>query len=173
METPDEGLEVTIAPIVVRCTLRAVLPPAIALLLAATACAHGAPETAAEPFVHSIEKPALRRPDSPAPRYPKELLATRDTGTVVLRAVVEASGRVDPKSIEVVSSPHPAFTQAAVQALRDSRFIPAEVETPGRPARLVSQAITVPIFFAPPPTSWEPAAIASLVILMCRTFRRP
>ena len=150
-DTRGEGLDVTIATTVPGRSLRAVLPAAIAVLVAATGCAHGAPETAAEPFVHSIEKPALRRPDSPAPRYPKELLATGDTGTVVLRAVVEASGRVDPRSIEVISSPHPAFTRAAIQALRASRFIPAEIETPGRPARLVSQAITVPIFFAPPP----------------------
>jgi TonB family protein len=130
---------------------------AIGMLLAIGACARGgaapspASETAPAPHVFAIEKPALRRPDSPPPRYPKELLATRDTGTVVLRAIVEATGRVDPKSIEVVSSPHPAFTRAAIQTLRESRFIPAEVQTPGRPGRLVSQGITMPIFFAPPP----------------------
>ena len=126
-------------------------------MVVASACAHGAPaEESSSPFAFAIEKPALRRSDSPAPRYPKELLTTGDTGTVALRAVVNTSGRVDEKSIEVESSPHPAFTRAAIQALRESRFIPAEVQIPGSPARLVSQSITVRFFFAPPPPALEP-----------------
>src|SRR5688500_16314677 len=85
----------------------------------ATACASGSTPTPETPDLHRIEKPALRRSDTRPPRYPPELRATGDTGTVVLRAVVKPTGHVDGKSIEVVSAAHPAFAREAVRAMRE------------------------------------------------------
>jgi TonB family protein len=146
---------------------RAIPRIAVALLVGTVACASRGTVPPPDPVMF-IERPAMRRGDSPPPRYPKELLATRDTGTVVLRVVVQPSGRVDSKRIEVISSPHPAFTRAAIETLKASLFIPAEVGTAQFPdcrvdatgvercqqersLKKVSQTVTVPVFFAPPP----------------------
>ena len=75
-----------------------------------------------------IEKPAMLLSGSARPpRYPPELLATGDTGTVHLRLVVDKEGRPVMRSVEVASSPHPAFTREALAAVRHYRFLPAEI----------------------------------------------
>jgi TonB family protein len=46
-------------------------------------------------------------------------------GPVVLQASVDVNGRIDPGSVTVVESAHPAFTQVAKSALLSARFRPA------------------------------------------------
>ncbi len=46
-------------------------------------------------------------------------------GPVVLQASVDVNGRIDPASVTVIESPHPAFTQVAQSALLIARFRPA------------------------------------------------
>lgn len=47
-------------------------------------------------------------------------------GPVVLQASVDVNGRIDPASVTVIESPHPAFTQVAKGALLSARFRPAK-----------------------------------------------
>lgn len=64
---------------------------------------------------------------SAKPRYPAVLRESGIDGRVLVRFVVDTSGRVDPASIRVVSSTHELFTRAVRDALGDFRFKPAEV----------------------------------------------
>ncbi len=78
--------------------------------------------------------------EEPHPRYPEGLRRAGVSGLVQLQYVVGTDGRVDEQSIHVLTSSHPAFLLAALQALRDSRFKPAR--RGGRPvAVLVQQTI--------------------------------
>jgi protein TonB len=58
-------------------------------------------------------------------RYPVGLERAGVSGVVVLEYVVGSDGRVNPGSVRALSSSHPAFFQAALEALRDARFKPA------------------------------------------------
>jgi protein TonB len=67
---------------------------------------------------------AMTRPLEP--RYPDALKSVGVQGTVLMHFIVSADGRVEPGSIEVVSSPHKLFSDAVRQALLSARFRPAE-----------------------------------------------
>ena len=72
--------------------------------------------------------------------YPPEARALGVTGTVVVEAVVDATGRVSgaPK---VVASPNPLLDSAAVRIVQASRYRPARLK--GRPVAIrVREAIT-------------------------------
>jgi periplasmic protein TonB len=60
------------------------------------------------------------------PHYPDALKSVGVQGTVVMHFIVGADGRVEPGSIEVVSSPHKLFSDAVRQALLNTRYRPAE-----------------------------------------------
>lgn len=60
------------------------------------------------------------------PRYPEALQSVGVEGTVMMRFIVGADGRVEPGSIEVISSPHKLFSDAVRNALLGTRFRPAE-----------------------------------------------
>lgn len=75
--------------------------------------------------------------DRAMPKYPESLRSVNVTGEVVLRYIVGTNGRVESGSIEVVSSPHKLFTDAARRALLDTRFRPAEVG--GRAVRQLAE----------------------------------
>lgn len=80
----------------------------------------------------------LRKPDL---RYPESLRSVNVEGVVQMRFIVSADGRVEPGSIEVVSSPHKLFSDAVRTALLNTRYRPAEAG--GRPVRqLVEQSFT-------------------------------
>lgn len=73
-------------------------------------------------------------------QYPDELRVLGLTGEVVVEYVVNAEGRVARSSLRIVSSTHPAFSRAVIEALVRARFNPAR--TGGRPvAVLVQQRI--------------------------------
>lgn len=76
----------------------------------------------------------------PDPRYPEVMRSVGIEGVVQLRFVVGTNGRVEANSIQVVSSTNKAFEQAAIDAIRLSRFSPAKMR--GTPVRqLVQQSI--------------------------------
>lgn len=78
---------------------------------------------------------------SASPRYPDRLRSSGVEGTVVLRFVVGPNGRVEMGTVQVVDTPHDAFTDAVKDALRRMKFRPAEVQ--GTKVRqLVEQSFT-------------------------------
>ena len=76
---------------------------------------------------------------SVVPRYPESLRSVNVEGEVVLRFIVDANGRVEAGSIEVVSSPNKLFTDSARRALLDSRFRAAEAG--GNKVRQLAQQV--------------------------------
>ena len=67
----------------------------------------------------------LREPPRP-PRYPEVLRRAGIDGSVVVKFVVDTLGRVDPASVEVLSSTHEFFTAAVRETLIRLRFNPAK-----------------------------------------------
>ena len=71
----------------------------------------------------------------PRPRYPDQLRAASVTGRVVVRMVVDTTGRVEPASISVREASHDLFAQAVLGVLPALRFTPAEAG--GRKVRML------------------------------------
>jgi periplasmic protein TonB len=57
--------------------------------------------------------------------YPQDLKASGMEGSVQVQFVVSAEGRVDMSTVQVMSTTHPEFSAATIQALKDFRFTPA------------------------------------------------
>jgi protein TonB len=77
----------------------------------------------------------------PAPRYPDALKSVGVEGVVSMHFIVGADGRVEPGSIQVLSTPHKLFADAVRASLLNSRYRPAEAG--GRSVRqLVEQSFT-------------------------------
>jgi protein TonB len=75
------------------------------------------------------------------PRYPESLKSVGVEGVVQMHFIVGADGRVEPGSIEVLSTPHKLFADAVRTALLNTRYRPAEAG--GRSVRqLVEQSFT-------------------------------
>jgi protein TonB len=75
------------------------------------------------------------------PRYPESLKSVGVEGVVQMHFIVGADGRVEPGSIEVISSPHKLFSDAVRTALLNTRYRPAEAG--GHSVRqLVEQSFT-------------------------------
>jgi len=131
-----------------------------------TACRSAQPSGSAPKSEWVLEKPVLMIATNPKPRYPAELLASRDTGTVRIRVLVNASGRAQMSTVEVLESPHRAFTRAVLDVLPTYQFIPAEVGGTlggpcrpagnvevcerGKPGKKVSQPVDIQFVFTPP-----------------------
>jgi len=140
-------------------------PCLVALVVALAMQSFGCASSPAPQEQFSIEKPVLMISGGPAPKYPSELLATGDTGTVIVRVTVNPEGRPVMSSAKVIASPHPAFSKAALAVIREYRFIPAEVGgtpmrcppegesrrcKPGRPGRKVAMPVDIPFVFRAP-----------------------
>jgi periplasmic protein TonB len=89
-----------------------------------------------------VDVPAALSPRSPLPRYPAALSTRGLEGSARLRFVVDARGRVELATVEVVESSHPAFAAAVRAALPRLRFSPARIG-----ARAVRQLVEFPITF--------------------------
>lgn len=63
-------------------------------------------------------------PDNPLARYPAALEDSGITGTVLLEALVDSTGRVIPGTILVVRGAHPLFDAEATRVLEHWRFQP-------------------------------------------------
>jgi TonB family protein len=55
-------------------------------------------------------------------QYPALLRQAGIQGTVLVRAIIDTTGRAEPASVQVVKSPHPGFDQAAMNAVLRARF---------------------------------------------------
>lgn len=85
----------------------------------------------------AVERVAALRPGNPTPRYPDQLVRAGIPGRVVARFVVDTLGRVEPGSVQLLASTHPAFSDAVSAVLPRYRFTPAQVG--GRPVRMLAE----------------------------------
>ncbi len=83
-----------------------------------------------------------RRLSCPTLEYPRELQQAGIQGSVHLRFVVDTTGRVEPSSVEVLSSTHKAFEEPATTMIRGCRFRPGRIR-----ARAVRTLVPMPINF--------------------------
>ena len=79
------------------------------------------------------ERPALL--SAPAPVYPALLRQAGIQGRVILPAVIDTTGRVEPVSVRIMTSPHPAFDQPTKDWVLKALFRPARLR--GRGVRVL------------------------------------
>jgi len=79
-------------------------------------------EGAAEPPTQSTEgeRPVLL--SGPPLQYPNLLRQAGIQGRVLVRAIIDTTGRAEPASVRVIESPHPGFDQAARDFVLHARF---------------------------------------------------
>ena len=73
-----------------------------------------------------VDEMVERFAESAAPIYPSELAARGTEGQVQATYVVDATGRVDTTTIQVLQSDDPHFTKSVITALSEMRFRPAK-----------------------------------------------
>jgi protein TonB len=73
-------------------------------------------------------------------RYPEVLRAAGIAGRVVVKFVIDTTGHPEPNTIQIVSTPHPGFANAAKEMVSKSVFRPGKVRGQAV-AVLVQQAI--------------------------------
>jgi protein TonB len=61
------------------------------------------------------------------PRYPESLRRAGVEGDVVVKFLVDTTGRIDMRSIEVINSTHDAFTASVRETLAKMRFSPSMI----------------------------------------------
>lgn len=69
------------------------------------------------------------------PRYPEALRQAGFQGVVNVMYIVDAAGFVEPSSIRIVSSDHPAFAEAVMAAVGEAQFSPGRIH--GRAVRVL------------------------------------
>jgi len=106
----------------------------------AEGAAPGAPAVYSEATVQ--EAPALL---SGPPSYPAVLREAGVHGRVVIQAIVDTAGRLEPASVKIVTSADPAFNEPTLRWALKARFRPARLE--GRPVRVL---VNLPVDFAVP-----------------------
>jgi TonB family protein len=89
-----------------------------------------------------VDREAVPMSGNPIPRYPEALRAAHIEGSVSARFVVDTTGRVRMESVIVDAADHPLFANAVIEALRASRFAPAEFR-----GRKVPQLVAQPFVF--------------------------
>ena len=78
----------------------------------------------------------------PRPEYPISLLEGHIQGRVMIECIIDTLGRVEPRSVKVVQSPHLELTRSVIDQLLKSRFRPARVH-----GRAVRVRVTLPYDF--------------------------
>lgn len=73
------------------------------------------------------DRAAIPLRGNPEPRYPSMLRESGKEGQVLLRFVIDSTGRVDVRSVRVVSSDDERFTVAVRDVLPRMRFAPAQL----------------------------------------------
>ncbi len=89
-----------------------------------------------------VDRAVMAMPGNRAPRYPELLRSAGVEGRVMVRFVVDTTGRVERGSVTVVESHHDEFAKSVIEALRQARFEPAELE-----GRRVRQLVEQPFEF--------------------------
>jgi protein TonB len=87
------------------------------------------------------ERPALL--SAPPPPYPEILKQAGITGRVLLGAIVDTTGRVEPNSIKIIKSPNPGFDVPARSWVLQALFRPARVH-----GQAVRVHVTLPIDYS-------------------------
>ena len=87
--------------------------------------------------VLEVDEMVERYEGSAAPVYPRDLIATGTEGQVQATYVVDAAGRVDTTTFQVLQSDDPRFTESVRTALGGMRFRPAK--RAGKPVRQLVQ----------------------------------
>jgi len=82
---------------------------------------------------------------TPVPEYPERLRKQRVQGTVIVSAIVDTTGRVEPGSIKVATTPHEDFVPAVHRYLKGVRFSPGRIH-----GRLMRVCVVMPISFGLP-----------------------
>lgn len=113
----------------------------------ATGIVVGGDEVYAEALVE--ERPALL--SAPPPVYPALLKQAGIQGRVILRAVIDTTGRVEPASVRILKSPNPAFDQPTKDWVLKALFRPARLR--GRGVRVF---INLPVDYALTASSGSP-----------------
>jgi TonB family protein len=85
------------------------------------------------------EVPALL---SPPPAYPELLQRAGIRGRVLIQAIVDTAGRVEPSSVKILKSPSPGFDLPTKQWALGAQFRPARLQ--GRAVRVL---VTLPVEF--------------------------
>jgi len=80
----------------------------------------------------------------PAIVYPPEMQALRVGGTVVVEALVDATGHVMPRTVRMLQSPNPGLEREALRVVTAPVYRPAR-----RGGHAVADTIRQPITFAP------------------------
>jgi TonB family protein len=94
------------------------------------------------PGLDVVDREVVPFSTNPTPNYPPDLRSARIEGSVVARFVVDTAGRVVMGSVTIVAADHPRFADAVIEALRRSRFRPAELR-----GRKVAQLVAQPFVF--------------------------
>ena len=119
------------------------LVAALALLLSP---ADGATQQDYYTLAEVTERPGLKNPRQAQQvilnSYPQSLQDARVGGRVQLRFVVDANGKVEASSIQVVATPVEALGEAAAEAIAKIEFEPGKKD--GRPVRTL---VVMPIAF--------------------------
>ena len=113
--------------------------------------ANGTVVSGSEVYAEALveERPALL--SAPPPVYPPLLRQAGIQGRVILRAVIDTTGRVEPASIRVIKSPNPAFDQPTKDWVLKALFRPARLH--GRGVRVF---INLPVDYSLSAASGSP-----------------
>ena len=76
--------------------------------------------------VDSLDRLAIMRPSSKAPSVPSTLVETATSGFARVVLVVDAQGRVQPGSVQVLEASHADWVRAVMSEVPAMRFHPAE-----------------------------------------------
>ena len=95
------------------------------------------------------ERPALL--SAPPPVYPALLKQAGIQGRVILRAIIDTTGRVEPASVRIIKSPSPAFDQPTKDWVLKALFRPARLH--GRGVRVF---INLPVDYSLTASSGSP-----------------
>ena len=75
---------------------------------------------------HDVDRAAMPHAGNSQPEYPALLRTAGVGGEVLVRFVVDTTGRVEPASIAIVDATHSLFADAVRRWLRRTRYAPAE-----------------------------------------------
>lgn len=88
------------------------------------------------------QRPVLYEAEDP--HYPRRARAHGAQGHVLLAVTIDAHGRAEAHSIQTISSPDSALTDAAVEWIRGAKFIPV-----CRAGKAVRVRAAIPVDFKP------------------------
>lgn len=95
----------------------------------------GITPTGNQVFLEALVEERPEHLSGPPPAYPPMLQQAQIQGVVVVEAIIDTTGRVEPNSVKIVQSPHPGFDLAAKTFVLKSLYRPARVS--GRAVRVL------------------------------------